>query len=336
MKAIRIEKYGPPEVLRYSDSPEPELNPGHVRIRVRAAGINFADLLARMGLYPDAPKPPFVPGLEVGGEVEEIAPDVKTLDKGRRVMALTKSGAYAEKVCVPAGQVVPMPSGMTFEQAAALPVNYLTAYHMLFYMANLRRGERVLIHAAAGGVGLAAIELAKIAGAQIYGTASSEKFDFARERGLHHPIDYRNQDFEMEVRRLTNGEGVDVVLDAVGGESFEKSYRVLKPAGRLVVFGFSAAVSGPRRSLLRAALPFFKRPRFDPLRLMRDNRAVLGVHLGRLLPEMVRQEYKALLEYFAEGRIQPYVGKSFQLAEAPAAHHYVHGRKNIGKVLLIP
>lgn len=336
MKSISVIKHGPPEVLKYGEAPDLEPRPGQVRIRVRAVGINFADILARLGLYPDAPRPPFIPGLEVSGEIEKAGAEVQGFAPGQRVMALVKSGAYAEKVCVPAGQAVPMPPGMSFEAGAALSVNYLTAYHMLFHMGSVRPGERVLIHAAAGGVGLAAIELSKIAGAEILGTASRSKFDFLRERGVHHSIDYRNQDFESEVRRLTGGEGVDIVLDAVGGESFAKSYRLLRPAGRLMVFGFSTAVTGSKRSFLRAGASYFKRPKFDPLRMMGENRAVAGVHLGRLSPDIIRQEYAALLKYFAEGRIRPHVDKTFPLAQASAAHQYIQERKNVGKVLLIP
>ncbi len=336
MKAIQLLKHGPPQVLRLSDVPDPELKPGYVLIRVRAAGINFADIFTRLGLYPDAPKPPLTPGLEVSGEIEAVGSGVTEPKAGQRVMALTRSGGYAEMASVPAGQAVPMPSGMSFEQAAALPVNYLTAYHMLFTMGNVLPGERVLIHAAAGGVGLAAIELAKIADAQIYGTASASKFDFLRKRGIQFLIDYRTQDFEAEIRRLTAGEGVDMVLDAVGGESFGKSYRLLRPGGRLMVFGFSAALSGTRRNYLKATLEFMKTPKFHALRMMGENRAVVGLHLGRLRPEVIRREYAALLKYFAEARIQPYIGKTFPLAEAAAAHVYIQERKNIGKVLLVP
>jgi len=336
MKAILIEKHGALEVLKLAEVPDPEPQPFEVRIHVKAAGINFADLFARQGLYPDAPKPPFTPGLEVSGEVERLGPEVKEVAAGQRVMAFVRSGGYAEKVCVPARQVAVMPSGMTFEQAAALPVNYLTAYHMLFYMGQVRPGERVLIHAAAGGVGLASLELCQIAGAEIYGTASSGKFDFLRQRGVKHLVDYRTQDFEDEVRRLTHGEGVDLVLDAVGGESFEKSYRLLRPAGRLMVFGFSASMGESGVSYLKAAASYLKMPKFDPLQMFRENRAVMGVHLGRLPLFIIHPEYDALFKYFTEGRLHPYVGKTFPLAEAPEAHRFMHSRQSIGKVLLLP
>ncbi len=336
MKAVQVRRHGPPAVLEVHDVPEPEPQAGQVRVRVRAAGINFADLLARLGLYRDAPKPPFIPGLEASGEIDKVGPEVRELSEGQSVMVLSKSGAYAEKLTVSANQVAPIPPGMSFEAAAALPVNYLTAYHMLFYMANLRPGERVLVHAAAGGVGLAATELSKIVGAEIFGTASESKFDFLRKWGVHHLMDYRTQDFEAEVRKLTNGEGVDVVLDAVGGESFAKSYRLLRPAGRLVVFGFSTAVRGLTRSYWKAASGYLKTPKFHPLDLMGKNRAVIGVYLGRLLPQIIRQEYAALFKFFAEGRIQPHVDRTYPLAQAATAHHYIHERKNVGKVLLVP
>ncbi len=336
MKAIVISKSGPPEVMKLLDVPAPEVGAKDILIAVKAAGINFADLFARQGLYPDAPKPPFTPGLEVSGVVEKVGTEVREFQVGRRVMAIVRSGGYAEKARVAASQAVPIPDGMDFQQAAARPINYLTAYHMLVYMGNVRRGERVLIHAAAGGVGIAAIQLCRIAGAEIYGTASAAKFDFLCAQGVQHPIDYRTQDFEEEVRRLTGGEGVDIVLDAVGGESFQKSYNLLRPAGRLMVFGFSAAMTGTDRSYLKAAPRFLRIPKFDPLQMMRENRAVIGVHIGRLKPENLAEEYAALLQHFAGGRIRPYIDRTFPLDQAPAAHLYLHERRNLGKVLLIP
>jgi NADPH:quinone reductase-like Zn-dependent oxidoreductase len=336
MRAVVVAEHGRPEVLKLIEVPDLAPRPGEALIRVKAAGINFADLFARQGLYPDAPKPPFTPGLEVSGEIAGVGPEVTGFQNGQRVIALVKSGGYAEKVAAPTSQIVPIPEGMDFPPAAALPVNYLTAYHMLFYMASVRRGERVLIHAAAGGVGLAAIQLCKIAGAEIYGTASESKFEFLRQRGVAHLVDYRTQDFEEEVRLLTRGEGVDIVLDAVGGGSFKKSYRLLRPAGRLVVFGFSAAMSGPGRSYLKAAANYLRSPRFNPLKMFGENRSVLGVHLGRLPTNIIRGEYESLFQFFAEGLVRPHVDKVFPLEQAAEAHRYIHERKNIGKVLLAP
>ena len=308
-------------------------------VRVAAAGINFADLLMRLGLYPGTPKPPFVPGFEVAGTVEAVGAGVTSPRAGDRVVAMMlKGGGYAEKAVLPAAHAIPIPPAMSFEEAAALPVNYLTAHQAFHYMAGLRAGERVLIHAAAGGVGLAAIQLARLAGAETFGTASASKHQFLREQGLDHAIDYRAQDFEEEVRRLTNGEGVDVVLDAVGGSSYRKSYRLLRPGGRLVCFGMSAAVTGPGRSL-RALAAWWNTPSFNPLDLMRKNRAVMGVHLGALGPRgdaLIRTWMEELYRLYAAGKIKPHIGKTFPLAEAAQAHHFIHERQNVGKVLLIP
>lgn len=339
MKVIVARSYGPPEVLELRTAePDPTSGPGQVRIRVQAAGINFADLLMRLGLYPGAPKPPFTPGLEASGTIEAVGPGVPARRIGERVLAMMNTGGYAETVVVRTEQAIAIPPEMSFEEAAALPVNYLTAYHALIYMARLRAGERLLIHAAAGGVGLAAIELAKMVGAEIFGTASAAKHDFLHSRGVAHAIDYRTQDFAAEVERLTAGRGVDVVLDAVGGESFRKSYRVLAAAGRLIVFGLSEAVHGPGRSLL-SLFSLLRTPRFNPMEMMRKNRAVIGVHIGTLgrdNPALLLSELTELFRLYGEGRIKPYVGKTFPLAEAAAAHRFVHNRRNIGKVLLLP
>lgn len=337
MKAIQVTRLGPPEVLQLRELPDPQPAGGEVRIRVRAAGINFADVLARVGVYTGTPKPPFVPGLEVAGEIDAVGPHVVERQPGERVMVFTRFNGYAERVVVPETQAAPFPARMSFEEAAALPVNYLTAYHAMFFMGNLKKGERVLIHAAAGGVGVAATQLAKIAGAEIFGTASPGKHDFIRQQGVVHAIDYRSRDFEAEVTRLTGGAGVHMVLDAVGGRSFAKSYRLLAPTGRLVVFGFSSALKGKSRlSLLRAIPEYLAMPRFSPMDLIQTNRAVIGVHLGlfgREQPILVPQLQK-LFEYYEQGLIRPHIGKIFPLAEAAAAHHYLQDRKSVGKLLL--
>jgi NADPH:quinone reductase-like Zn-dependent oxidoreductase len=338
MKAIRVSKYGPPEVLEWREITEPAAGKGDVVVRVQAAGINFADVLMRLGLYPGGPKLPFTPGFEAAGTVESVAIGVAAPRVGERVLAFSFSGGYAEKIYVPAQRAIPLPDGMSFEHAAAMPVNYLTAYQALTYMAQLRASERVLIHAAAGGVGLAAIQIAKLAGAEIFATASASKHDFLRQQGVEQVIDYHAQDFEKEVQRLTGNQGVDVILDAVGAESYRKGYRLLRPGGRLVCFGLSAAVTGKGRSL-RAVGAWWKTPSFNALDLIRKNRAVIGVHLGELgraRPELVRQWMEEMFRLYAAGQIKPHIGKTFPLAEAAAAHHYIHDRKNIGKVLLLP
>src|SRR6059036_74932 len=281
MRSVWITRTGPPEALEVRDGPEPTPAPGQALVRVRATGVNFADMMARLGLYPDAPPRPCVVGYEVAGTVERLGPGADgALAAGQRVIALTRFGGYAEAVVVPAAQLFPMPARMSFEEGAAIPVNYLTAVLMLRHFGNVKRGERVLVHAAAGGVGMAAIQLCKIAGAEVIGTASAAKHPQLREAGVAHAIDYRTQDFEQEVKRVTGGRGVDIVLDATG--AFSKSYRCLAPLGRLVMFGFSQAATGMTPSWLSVLPKYLTIPWFHPARLMNENKAVIGVNLGHL------------------------------------------------------
>jgi len=335
MRAAVVRRHGPPEVFEWREAPDPQPGAGEVLVRVRAAGINFADLLARMGLYPGAPKPPFVPGLELAGTVES---DAEGFRAGDRVAALVKSGAYAELSAVPAGQLFRLPEGMPFEDAAAIPVNYLTAYHSLFQMGNLQAGDRVLVHGAAGGVGVAAVQLAKSRGLLVFGTAGPSKQDFLRQMGVDHPIDYTRGDFVEAVRRVAP-DGIEMVMDPIGGRSFSQSYRCLGPTGRLVIYGFSAA-AGPegKRSVWRGAKAYFQTRRYHPLTLMSKNISVIGVHLGRLEKRgaLIRREMAEILRMYSAGEFRPVIGKTFPLAEAAAAHRYIHARQNIGKVLLLP
>ena len=246
MKAVVLTGTGGPEVLQVRELPDPAVGPGEVRIAVKAAGINFADTMARVGLYPDAPKPPCVLGYEVAGEVESVGEGVTSHKAGDRVVAGTRFGGQAELVTVPEAQALPLPERLSFEQGAAFPVNYGTAYAALVVMGGLSEGERVLIHAAAGGVGISATQIARNVGAEIFGTASPAKHDAIRAQGVEHAIDYRNQDFEAEVMRITGGEGVDLVIDALGPTSFRKDYRLLRPGGRLVMYGLSEATERRR------------------------------------------------------------------------------------------
>lgn len=340
MQACVVRRYGPPEVFEWREWPDPVPGPGQVLIRVRAAGLNFADILARLGYYGGTPKPPFVPGLEVAGEVEKFVPGEKSgaenFQPGERVAALTMFGGYAQLVAVPAAQVFHLPQNMTFEQAAAIPVNYLTAYHSLFEMGNLRAGDRALIHAAAGGVGVAAVQLCKARGITVFGTAGTAKQDYLRSIGVEHPIDYTRQDFVEEVRRAAP-DGIELALDAVGGDSFTKSARCLGPCGRLIVYGMSTVV-GPdgKRSLWRAAKGLLQTRRYHPLPMIDKNLAVIGVHIGRMRGReaVLRREMQEILELYREGKIQPVVGKVFPLEQAADAHRFIHSRQNIGKVVL--
>jgi len=336
MRAMVVRRYGPPEVFECREVPEPEVAKGQVLIQVKAVGINFADLLARMGLYPGTPKPPFVPGLEVAGIVERIAGSDTPIGTGDRVVALTRFNAYAERIAVSEKQVFRVPDEIPLEDAVAIPVNYLTAYHSMFQMGNLQPGDRILIHGAAGGVGVAAVQLARARQLVIFGTAGSAKQEFLRRIGVDRPIDYTREDFEQVVRSAAPA-GIEMAMDPIGGKSFAKSYRCLGPTGRLVVYGFSAA-AGPegKRSLWRGARALLETPRFHPLKLMRGNIAVIGVHLGRMEGRgaLLKNELDEIFRLYAAGQIKPVIGKIFLLEQAAEAHRYIHNRQNIGKVIL--
>ena len=337
MRQIWITKAGPPEVLAVREAPDPQVGEGEVRIRVRAAGINFADLMARVGLYPDAPKLPCVVGYEVSGVVDAIGSGVTRVALGARVFGMPKFGGYTDTLVVKEAQAFPMPAKMSFEEAAALPVVYLTAHHMMLFTGNLRPRSKVLIHSAAGGVGLAAIQLAKTRDCEIFGIASKGKHAFLREHGCQHAID-NDADYVAEVRALTGGRGVDLVLDPVGGKSWTEGYDLLAPAGRLVAFGLSAAASGKTRSLLHALGQVVQVKKWSPMKLMEDNKAVQGVNMGHLFGEidLLAEQFTALIAMYEAGEIAPYVDRTFKFSEAAAAHHYIHDRKAKGKVLLVP
>jgi NADPH:quinone reductase-like Zn-dependent oxidoreductase len=339
MRSIWITRHGGPEVLAVRESPDVSPGPGQVRVRVRAAGLNFAEVMARLGLYPDAPKPPCVVGYEAAGVVDAVGPGVSAPAVGARVVVMTRFGAHAELVCAPAMQALPIPDAMSFEEAAALPVNYITAYHALFRVAALRPGERVLVHMAAGGVGIAALQLCRtVDGVETFGTASASKHDVLRAEGCGHPIDYRSVDYASEVRLLTGGKGVHVVLDPLGGRDWRRGYGLLRPAGRLVAYGFANLVSGERRDLLHAARAALGIPIFTPIRLMNDNRAVAGVNIGHLWGEleMLAEEMSALLDLYRRGAIRPRIDSSYGFDRAADAHRRIQSRANVGKVLLVP
>ncbi|HLW92344.1 MAG TPA: medium chain dehydrogenase/reductase family protein [Roseiarcus sp.] len=340
MRQIWITKAGAPEVLAVKEAPDPEPKAGEMRIRVEAAGVNFADVMGRMGAYPDLPPIPVVPGYEVAGRVDQVGAGVEASFIGRDVFALTRFGGYADVICVPEKQVFARPVDMSALQGAAIPVNYLTAWQLIVAMGGLKRGETVLIHSAGGGVGIAAIQIAKHIGAHIIGTASSTKHADLSALGADHLIDYRKEDFEAKAREITNGRGVELVLDAVGGESFKKGYRLLAPTGRLGMFGVSSLATDKTRSLLAmvstlAATPWLQ---FNPMSLINANKGVFGVNLGHMWGEVdrIREWADEILRLWGEGAIRPKIAATFRFDEAPAAHHYIQDRKNIGKVLLKP
>lgn len=339
MRAVWITRHGGPDVLEVRETPDPEPGPGQVRVRARVCGLNFAEVTARQGLYPDAPKPPCVVGYEGAGVVDAVGPGVDGIEPGARVIYLTRFGGHADTVVVPEKQVVPMPDAMSFEHGAALPVNYITAYHMLFRIARVRPGEHVLIHMAAGGVGTAALQLARTVDRVVtYGTASARKHEYVRRHGCDHPIDYRTDDYVDEVRRLTDGGGVDIVLDALGGKDWSRGYELLRSTGMLVAFGMANVNVGGRRRLLHVLKQLAQMPRFTPMKLMNDNRAIAGVNIGHLWGEidMLRDEMDDLVRMYREGIIEPHVHRTFPFTQAAEAFGELEYGRNVGKVLLAP
>jgi NADPH:quinone reductase-like Zn-dependent oxidoreductase len=338
MRQIWISRPGPPEVLEVREAPDPEPKPGEVRIRVKAAGINFSDLMARVGLYPDAPKIPCVVGYEASGTVDRLGDGVSSLREGDRVFAMPKFGGYTDVLTVPAAQVLVMPEAMTFEDGAALPVVYLTAHHMMIFTGVLRPGSTVLVHSAAGGVGIAAIQLAKMLGCVVLGVASASKLDFLRTLGVEHPIDSA-ADLVPAVRAVVGDRGIDLVLDPVGGRSWSEGYELLAPCGRLVAFGLSAAApAGTTRNLLRALGALLKIRRFSPRALLDGNKTISGVNMGHLFDrlDLLTPQLHALVGLYEKGVIKPHIARTFRFDEAATAHQFLHDRKAIGKVLLLP
>jgi NADPH:quinone reductase-like Zn-dependent oxidoreductase len=335
MRQVVIPRHGAADVFEVREVPDRSPGAGEVRIRVRAAGVNFADILARIGLYPDAPKPPVVVGYEVAGVVDAVGPDVSTPYVGERVLALTRFGGYADSVIVPTAQAFKFPDRLSDAEAAAVPVTYITAAIALYRMAALTAGETVLVHNAGGALGIAATQLARLRRATVIGTASAAKHDALRSFGVDHAIDYRHADVEAEVKQLTKGRGVDVVLDPIGGRSFGASYRMLAPLGRLVMLGISS-MSGEQRNVWRVLRSWWEMKSFAPLSLINRNRGVFGLNVGHLWDErrVLAPLMDLVLTELSAGRLEPVVARTFPLERAADAHRFIQSRANIGKVVL--
>ncbi len=336
MKQLWITTYGGPETLQLRETADPTPQNDELRIRVRALGVNFADILARKGLYPDAPKAPCVVGYEIAGTVDAVGPNADKNWLNRNVFGLTRFGGYSDTVVVSQRQVFRMPEGCTYVEAASVPVSYLTAWQLLVVMGALQEDETILIHNAGGGLGLAAIDIARHIGARTIGTASKHKHAFLKERGLDHAIDYTTDDWLPIVQELTDGRGVELIVDPIGGKHWKRSYEALRATGRLGMFGISSTtlskLPGPLRYLpMVAGLPWF-----NPLQLMSENRATFGVNLGHMWgeTEKIRRWTDKLLAGWSEGWIRPHVDTTFPLDQAGEAHRYIENRQNIGKVVL--
>ncbi len=338
-RAILIEHHGPPDVLVEREIPLREPGPREVHVAVRAAGVNFADLLMRAGLYSTVPKRPYSPGFEIAGQVVRAGPDVEGWSEGDRVVALVRYGGYAHDVVLPAANLLRYPDSLTPEEAAAVPVVFLTAWVCLFEAGNARAGETALILGAGGGVGTAAVQLAAGRGLRVLGTAGAErKRQFVtRDLGAEACFDSRG-DWETQVRDLVGPRSIDIALDPVGGRATAACRRLLAPLGRLVFYGMSEAMPGKKRAWLKAIRAWLGTPRFHPLSLVEPNIGVLGVHLLHLGAKepILRPALEQIFQRVVDGELRPVVDRTFPLDRdgAVEAHAYLHARKNLGKVVL--
>lgn len=320
MKQIRVEQHGEPEVLKVIEVDEPTPSAGEVRVAVRAAGVNYADIMQRQGLYPGGPTPPYIAGFEISGLIDAVGPGVDRWNVGDRVMGLC-SGGYSEKVVVPAKSLFPVPASLSLEQAAAIPCQYLTAYHALVTLGGIREGWNVLIQAAAGGLGTQLVQIAKIKGATVIGTSGSdEKCNLVRELGCDHPVNYNTSDFRETVREVTQGKGCELIIESVGGSVFDKSLECLRPRGRLVVIGIASRQPRP----------------VNTLNLLRDNITVSGFHLNGYLAdrEAMGNALRDLNQWVESGELKVIQDLRYPLEQAAQAHADIAARKTHGKVIL--
>jgi len=323
MRAIEITEFGDADTLELAETDAPEPREGQVRIDVKAAGINFADIMQRRGHYQGGPEPPYTPGMEVAGVVDAVGDGVGR-EVGDEVVSLVNGGGYADYAVADARGLLDIPGEMSFEEAAGFPVQWLTAHNCLHEWGGLEEGESVLIHAAAGGVGSAAVQLADEAGAEVFGTASTpEKLSMAEDLGMDHAIQYTEEDFVDRVNDLTDGEGVDLVLDGIGGETSDDSLDALTDFGRMVSYGAAAGEPG--------------RP--NTADLLFGNKTVIGYHLGRAIeqqPMKVMGAVPELTQLLGDGTLEVQVGHTFDLEDAADAHRFIEDRKSSGKVVLQP
>lgn len=324
MKAIQFKEYGKPEVLQMVEVPMPTINPGYVLVKVKSAGVNFADTARRYGQYLAKTPLPYIPGAEVAGVITEVSPEVTEYKKGDRVVALTDNGGYAEYISLHESQLVKIPENVDFNQAAAILGQGVSAYHILKTSGQIKKGDTVLVHAAAGGVGTLAVQLAKIMGAgKVIATASSsEKLELVHTLGADVGINYTEENWHKQVLVNTEGKGGDIILEMVGGDIFKKSLKCIATNGRLVVYG-------------RAGGEVTK---FDPAVLMQRNVSVIGFWLVHILKDvkLYKESVIELLNYIGEGKLKLIIGRTFSLGDAKIAHELMEGRQTIGKLVLNP
>ncbi len=338
MRAAFVTKFGPPEVLQVREFPARDPAEGEVRIRTKAIGLNFADVMGRLGVYPGIPDPPFIPGIELSGVIDAVGQSVTSVKEGDRVFGFSPQGACAEQVCVSSDFVRPIPVMMSFEEGAAFGVTSFSAFHGLRTLANIQRGEKLLLHAAAGGVGTAALQLCREWGVEVFATASTkEKLEVAKNLGASHLVNYTSEDFVEAVRTKTHGYGIDVVMDSVGGRIFKRGWNLLAPMGRYVLYGF-ASVTGPRTlNKLKALRELISVPLIHPPSLVSRNRSLMGFNLYFLShkTEYFRNMAEELFELYRKGALKPVMGATFPFERIAEAHAFLQSRRSIGKVVLV-
>ena len=334
-RRIVLTKAGGPSTLAVIPMEMPTPRAGEIRIEVAYAGINFADLLMRLGLYQPRPKYPFTPGYEMSGIVDAVGEGVTDFSIGQRVVAALPNGGQASHVIVNSQRALVLPDEVELDVAASIPVTYLTAHHMLHHLGHLTKDDTVLIHGGAGGVGTAALQICQWAGvSKVWATASGHKSSTIETYGGI-AIDRHNEDFVEIIKKATNNQGVDHILDPIGGDNLSRSLSALKEGGRLYTYGMSAAAPSSKRSMIRSFLAWRKTPKFDPLRLMTRNRGVFGVHMGTWKDETVMlKQLERILEGIHSGALAPVIDSVFEAEDVAKAHQYIHDGKNIGKVLL--
>ncbi|WP_106497893.1 quinone oxidoreductase family protein [Lentibacillus sp. Marseille-P4043] len=324
MKAVQFDEYGGPDVLKVTEIETPAISENDVLIEAKAIGVNYADTARRQGEYVVPTTLPFIPGTEVAGVVSEVGDQVHGIEKGERVVSLIESGGYSENVVVDANTLIPIPDDVSYEKAVALPVQGLSAYHILKTMGRLEEGETVLVHAASGGVGLLAVQLAKQFGAgKVIATASTpEKLAFAGKMGADHLVNYSEDDWENKIRELTDRKGVDVALEMVGGSVFYKTLKCLAEFGRLVIYGVASG----------------EQSKFYPSSLMKRNQSIVVFFLPQIMkrPTLFKSSLQELLTYVGQGNLELTIGGTYPLAQAAKVHQLFQDRKTKGKIVLIP
>jgi NADPH:quinone reductase-like Zn-dependent oxidoreductase len=337
VRAVVIDRFGPPEVLVIREVPMPEPGPGDVLVQTKSIGLNFADVLARLGYYPGVPKPPFIPGIELSGTVVKAGELVRGLRKGERVIAITKQHAYAEFVAVPQNRIVRIPRRMGFNEAAAFAVTGLTAYHGMVTLAHAKRGERMLLHAAAGGVGTAALQLARQLGVKVYATVGSQsKVELVRSLGAVSVINYRDEDFSVALRREMAPHSIDIVFDSVGGRAFRKGWRLLAPMGRYVLYGLSSIADRRVVKKLKALRELAAVPLIFPPTLVSKNVSLMAFNLYFLMDRgaYLQRAMRYLLRLSGQRRFRPIIGAEYPFEKIVEAHYHLQSRKSVGKVVL--